>query len=116
MNSVKRHSCSARNLRLVYDLHKSVIDGLILLGLCFHENSNMRSFAKINFRENFRIYNTSIKRVLLSNKQFSWIFTSWRQHEHQSLGFIVAKATLKRRQKYENTILVIGFIRDILLI
>ena len=54
-NSVKRHSCSAKNSRLVHDLHTSVIHGGILP---FSEDFifTKRSFAKIKPSQKFPIY------------------------------------------------------------
>ena len=43
-----------------YALPISVIDSVISRGFHFHETSHMRSFAKINPRENIRIYSNEI--------------------------------------------------------
>ena len=44
---------------------------------------------------------------------FSWIFTFWKQVEHQILGFTVSKATLNCMQNTLMQYLVISFIGDI---
>ena len=50
VNSVKRHTCAVKNLRLGQNLPISVIDSVFLRflqGFHFHETSHMQSFAKI---------------------------------------------------------------------
>ena len=57
-NSIKRHICHIQISRLGHNLHISVKDRVIfaiLGGFYFHETSHVRSFAKINPPENFRI-------------------------------------------------------------
>ena len=50
-----------KNSRQRHDLPSSVNDTVFMpfRGVHFHETSHMRSFAKINPRENFRIYSIS---------------------------------------------------------
>ena len=61
-NSVKIRICDAERSRLGHDLPISLrqSDFGISRGFYFHETSHMRSFAKINPRENFRIYSITV--------------------------------------------------------
>ena len=55
-NTIERHTCDVKNLRLGHDLPISVIDRAISQGFHFHETSPMRTLAKIS---ELREYQTS---------------------------------------------------------
>ena len=58
---------------------------------------------------------THLKYVLLEKKYFSWIFTFWKQLEHQILGFAVFQSNTKLYAKYMNAIFGDQFYRRYIL-
>ena len=80
-NSVKRHSCDAKNSRLVHDLPISVIDGVISRGFYFQETLHMKipefTVCISDFRENFSLIQgtgTSVSYVHISSIVFILVF------------------------------------------
>ena len=66
-NSVMIHICHIKNSRIWHDLHLLVTDEVLchFARVYFHDTLHPRSFAKINIRENFRIYSNGLMCTLL---------------------------------------------------